>query len=261
MGDQSKFADPSFKKAVKVRPSVKITNLNCLDSLAKRFEAEESSCTSSKCINQFQSLCGVIDNLLYDKSACDKNDLVRKLNEVISGTAIVQILVELNEERIFQKIIGENPPSVGSNENNDHHPLVSDESSIEMRPLAESKDPLMGKDIKNEEEEEMEEISLDKNVGGISLEKKHDEESSGGISLDKNEDKSSSGISLDKSKEESSGGISLDKPEESKSGISLDKSEGETTISLDKSEGETTISLDKKEDTPNDMGGISLDKA
>merc|ERR1712232_1197306 len=238
MGDQSKFADPSFKKAVKVRPSVKITNLNCLDSLAKRFEAEESSCTSSKCINQFQSLCGVIDNLLYDKSACDKNDLVRKLNEVISGTAIVQILVELNEERIFQKIIGENPPSVGSNENNDHHPLVSDESSIEMRPLAESKDPLMGKDIKNEEEEEMEEISLDKN-----------------------EDKSSSGISLDKSKEESSGGISLDKPEESKSGISLDKSEGETTISLDKSEGETTISLDKKEDTPNDMGGISLDKA
>merc|ERR1711862_893333 len=101
--------------------------------------------------------------------------------------------------------------------------------------LAESKDPLMGKDIKNEEEEEMEEISLDKNVVGISLEKKHDEESSGGISLDK--------------------------PEESKSGISLDKSEGETTISLDKSEGETTISLDKKEDTPNDMGGISLDKA
>jgi len=175
----------------------------------------DDSCNESRCINQFQSLSPTVDNVAYDINVCDKNDLLRKFNEVLSGTIPIPVNIEIDEDKLFAKIQAQNsgsaPPQVNK-EQEELPPPEYDPNEIVMDPA-----PVEGSGIQLEKREmpqddfQMEEIPLE-------------DEKPSGISLAKRD----SNISLEKS-ENKSGGISLDKRESSEdsppSGISLEKRE------------------------------------
>ena len=141
--DKGKLGDPNLMKATKIRPSARIGNPAVLANLVKRFlEQDQPPCTDARCYKNFsQRLAPAIQNVLYDKAACDKNGVLRKLNEALSGTVPVPVTLELDEERIWGKIMSQ-----------------LDGSAPPPKPKEEKREPAEKREAPEEPSEEAEEL-------------------------------------------------------------------------------------------------------
>ena len=251
--------DPNLVKVTKIRPALSITNEDVLDTLASRFlQLAKPPCTHARWVRHFaQRLVPPIPNVLYNKAACEKNDILRIVNDAISGMVPVSVRLELNEERIFHKI---QAALDGSDEPEMVKEIVSENPAEEDGEPAEER--------KNEEEEDDDDVAptLPSEEGSVSMLpvgsidlNKGEGEQVGGISLTKNEepeDVPMTTISLDKPEEPREMSEEAEEPHEEEaapsSGIMLDK-----PVVQDESEEpaqDSSISLDKP------ASGISLDK-
>jgi hypothetical protein len=241
---------------------VTIRNQDVVKTLEEHFKTlSDVICNESKATPNFALGSGYVDNLLYDKTKCNKSEFRRKIGELFGGVCMMPIVITLKEDVLRQKLeeFDRNPASPQS--------AVSHDQKVDRDSLEKKNEPALddhheGGVINLEKPQEGGAINLDKGMesGGISLDKPHDNGNEGsGISLDK---APQGGISLDKPHNENDNGafINLDKPSED-GGISLDKAP-QGGISLDKPQNNDNgafINLDKPREEIHD--GISLDKA
>merc|ERR1712137_26910 len=228
--DESKFDDPTFPQAPKIRPAITLQNdQETLNALLDHFKSLASdSVVDARITKQFNVRGGLVENLLYDKSKCNKSDLRRKLGELFGGVFAMPLHISLNLDRMKSKISdidgGVAPASNNVAADNQPNPEPDQQQdvpmiSLEKQPEADKPSINLGKDP-----EDGPSISLDKAPEDGPM-----------INLDKQpEPEDGPSISLDKIPEDGPS-ISLDKVPEDRPSISLDKQE-ETGISLDKTE-------------------------
>jgi len=228
--DESKFDDPTFPQAPKIRPAITLQNdQETLNALLDHFKSLASdSVVDARITKQFNVRGGLVENLLYDKSKCNKSDLRRKLGELFGGVFAMPLHISLNLDRMKSKISdidgGVAPASNNVAADNQPNPEPDQQQdvpmiSLEKQPEADQPSINLGKDP-----EDGPSISLDKAPEDGPM-----------INLDKQpEPEDGPSISLDKIPEDGPS-ISLDKVPEDRPSISLDKQE-ETGISLDKTE-------------------------